>query len=121
MKKTGAILAVFGLFLMVAVGCGSSNKQDPSNEPSSNQTPSNTLSGLDPENKVDFDTARSKSIMRMTEQQVRSAIGNPYSKETQDVDGVEEVQLVYMTNSEGTYLRVLLEDDRVTLFEMTFE
>ncbi|MCH7946098.1 MAG: hypothetical protein IIC73_08825 [Armatimonadetes bacterium] len=115
MRKTGATLAVLGLFLAVAVGCGSSN------EPSSNQTPSNTLSGLDPENKVDFATARSKSIMGMTEQQVRSSMGNPYSKATQDIDGVEEIQLVYSTNTEDEYLRVVLEDDSVTLFELTFE
>ena len=107
MRRTGPTLLVISLLL--AVGCGSSDE------------PPSKLSGLDPDNKVDFQTARDKSIMGMSEQQVRANIGNPKSKESQEVDGVEEVVLVYSTNSEGTYLRVVLEDDQVRLFEMSFD
>ena len=106
MRIIGATLAALGLLL--AVGCGSSDE------------PSFKLSGLDPDNKVDVQTAQDKSIMGMSEQQVRANIGNPRSKESQEVDGVKEVVLVYSTNTAGELLRVVLKDDAVKLFELDF-
>lgn len=93
MKKIGAVLAVFGLFLMVAVGCGSSSDD--------------TAGGA--EEAASFDI--SKVEVGMSEQEVVDALGESNGTSENGMTG--ENGLVYM-DDQSKIVIVWFKDGKVT-------
>ena len=94
MKKIGALLAVLGLFLLIAVGCGSST----SAKSSSNGELSN---------------AQSQVTVGMTKQQVEDVLGEPYAVVTQTAMGYEDIQMIYIDKDDNLRVTVWVERDAV--------
>ena len=94
MKKIRAFLAVTGLSLLIAVGCGSST----SRESSSNGELSN---------------AQSQVTVGMTKQQVEDVLGEPYAVVTQTAMGYEDIQMIYIDKDDNLRVTVWVERDAV--------
>lgn len=93
MKKTGVVLAVLGLFLMIAVGCGSS-----ADDATSGDTDA-----------VSFDI--SKVEVGMTEQEVIDAVGESNGTSENGMTG--ENGLIYM-DDQNKMVMIWFKDGKVT-------
>ena len=89
------MLAVFGLFLIIAVGCGSSS--------------SYSVDG------IDLSTAQSQVTAGMTEAEVKSALGEPMATIRQTEGGIEKAQMLYQnSDTKAGQIKVRLENGIVT-------
>ena len=92
MKKIGATLAVLGLLLMVAAGCGS-----PSSVDSSVDSESASSSNLQP--------PYSDVKAGMTEQQVIDILGEPMGRSSYDLPEGRETNLMYLNGKVTVWLK----------------